>query len=95
MRCAVCGKTTPDVREHRTHGGTRYGVACRGECSGLLWEAHIASVTGATEFEQSLVLWRWQRRRAEASGLAFAVPPPSSDVERVSASQQAMAGLTP
>lgn len=94
MRCAVCNGSDPHlVREHQAQGGARYGMACRGECAGLLWEAHFASVTDSTEFEHSLVLWRWQRRRAEVAGVAFLVPPPSSEVERTCEMQQVMAGV--
>jgi len=92
IRCAVCGAQTPDVRNWETHSGTRYGMACRGKCACLLWEAHFTRVTDSNEFEHALVLWKWQRRRAEASGVAFVVPPPSSEVEKLCSQQQALWG---
>lgn len=80
MRCAVCGSESPDVREHETAGGTRYGMACRGECAGLLWEAHFNRATGATEHEHAL--WKWRRRRSDVEGRVFLERPPESPAER-------------
>lgn len=79
MRCAVCGRTAPDVYRWSTVGGTDYGMACRGECAGLLWEAHFIRVTDGTEEEHSLIVWKWRRRRAEVGGRRFAEPMPESE----------------
>ena len=93
MRCAVCGGTDPHlVRDWETRGGTRYGMACRGECAGLLWEAHFLRATGCTDDEMDLLLWRWRRRRAEVQGQDFPEPSPMSRVERECAAQQAYWG---
>lgn len=62
-------------------GGTRYGMACRGECSGLLWESHFVKMTGGGEYELAVILWQWQRRRAEVAGAAFLLPHPKTQAE--------------
>ena len=93
MRCAICGGSDPaKVRDWETAGGTRYGMACRGEHAGLLWEAHFIKATGGTADALELLLWRWRRARAEAEGRAFVEPPPMSEAERKSAAQQAYWG---
>jgi hypothetical protein len=97
MRCAVCGATVGDVREWTTQGGARYGMACRGECAGLLWEAHFQGQTPDSdrdyaEFEAALMAWKWRRRRAEVEGVRFDVAAPESAVERISNLQQMMGG---
>lgn len=90
MRCAVCGSTdAAKVREWETRGGTRYGMACRGEHAGLLWEAHFIRATAGTQDELELVLWRWRRARSESEGRAFREPPPMSAEERAAAAHQA------
>ena len=81
FRCAVCGRSGPEVREWLTVDGTRYGMACRGECAGLLWEAHFVKATGAGEYELAVILWQWQRRRAEVEGIAFVLPYPKTQAE--------------
>ena len=80
-RCAVCGVAGPDVRDWETHGGTRYGMACRGECAGLLWESHFVKAAKLGEHEHACILWQWQRRRAEVTGVAFLLPYPKTKAE--------------
>lgn len=79
-RCAVCGRTE-GVIEWETLNGTRYGMACRGECSGLLWEAHFVKMTKGGEYETACILWQWQRRRAAVEGRPFVIPYPKSPAE--------------
>lgn len=93
MRCAICGATDPGkVRNWETNGGTRYGMACRGEHAGLLWEAHFLRATGAEAGELDLLLWRWRRARVESEGRRFDEAPPMSEVERQAAATQAYWG---
>lgn len=82
LRCAVCGRQSADVKEHRTISGTRYGMACVGECQGLLWEAHFVRATGGDDYSHALILWGWRRRRAEVEGRTFLEEPPKSKAER-------------
>lgn len=90
MRCAVCGGSDASkVHDWETHGGTRYGMACRGECAGLLWEAHFLRATKVDAGELDLLLWKWRRRRSEVEGRTFSEPPPMSEAERLGATQQA------
>lgn len=81
-RCAVCGTESAEVREERSHSGTRYGMACPGTCQGLLWESHFVRAEGGGEYEHALCLWRWRRRRAEVQGRPFREAPPKSPAER-------------
>jgi hypothetical protein len=95
MRCAVCGRL--DAREWHTVSGTRYGMAHRGVCAGLLWEAFFQGLIpdadpAYAEFEAALMAWKWRRQRAEVEGVAFTTPPPESQVERISNLQQMMGG---
>ena len=80
-RCAVCSRSHADVHEHRTIGGTRYGMACRGECHGLLWESYFVSATGGGEYDLAVIVWQWQRRRAEVEGRPFVLPHPKTQAE--------------
>ena len=84
LRCAVCGRQSADVKEHRTISGTRYGMACVGECQGLLWEAHFNAQTEAGPDEHALTLWAWRRRRADVEGRIFLEEPPKSSAEKSS-----------
>ena len=84
FRCAVCGRQSADVKEHRTISGTRYGMACIGECQGLLWEAHFVKQTSDEPYDHALVLWGWRRRRAEVEGKSFNEEPPKSPAEKSS-----------
>lgn len=95
MRCAVCGRSTPEVLRWATRGGTDYGMACRGECAGLLWEAHFIRATSGSEEDQALILWRWRRRRAEVEGRRFDEPAPMTAAEQLAAAQQAYWGAAP
>ncbi len=82
-RCAVCGATHGDIREWETAGGTRYGMACRGECAGLLWESHFVKATKGTDYDYACILWQWQRRRAQVEGRVFVLPYPKTTAEVV------------
>lgn len=83
-RCAVCGVSSSAVSEQVTLGGTRYGMACPGECQGLLWESHFVRATGAKPYECALVLWGWRKRRCEVEGKPFNEEPPKSPAEKSS-----------
>lgn len=83
MRCAVCGFAGPGIESWSTVGGPSYGMACRGECAALLWEAHFVRVAHPGDaYEAACMVWKWRRRRSEVEGVRFAAPPPVSPGER-------------
>ena len=93
MRCAVCRLDDNSVRRWHTAGGADYGSAHAGECAGLLWEAHFLSATGATEDDQSLMLWKWRRRAAEVAGVAFLEAMPLDATDRAALKTRARLGV--
>ena len=90
--CAVCGKPGAGVLELADE--TRVGLACPGECVGLLWEAHFLRATKAPAHEHAEVLWMWRRKRADAEGRVFLEAPPTSPTEREARRLDALAGVT-
>lgn len=81
MKCAVCASDSG--APVALASGVYLGSACPGECTGLLWESHFVAATEPGDADAAaLVLWRWQRRRAEVAGLAFTMPAPKSRAER-------------
>lgn len=78
MKCVVCGSSK--AIEMRTHSDEVVGVACRGECAGLMWEAFFLGRHG-TATERAEVAWRWRRLRAELDERLFSEPCPKTPGE--------------
>jgi hypothetical protein len=81
MTCAVCGRDGAGPLMLRD--GTRVGLACPGECIGLLWEAtwQARNPKDATAQGRALLGWEWRRQRALVGGAEFTEPAPKSAAE--------------